>query len=231
MTKYIKITNAFFKKLRTLITRAIFCNIAEGTHAGRISMQAKSEISQANLLVKFSDGGIAVCSQTDAPIGVCSDMGKSGDILDVALGACAESTLLCVAASAIAQGDVLYTSANGKVGTSAVAGAHKVGLALNAASAGGAVEVDPQNFGAKAFQIFAAGVHTWAGGAALTDEISISSIKSGDIAFAMISTAGTGSATAVKASIDSENSKIKFTIDQNGVDASTILNWMIVRNA
>ena len=226
-----KLLNAFFKKIRNLITRRVFCNIAEGTHSGHISMLATAEIPQSNLLVKFSEGGISVCGAEDAPIGVCTDMGDVGEILDVALPACAESTILCVAASQVNQGDCVYTAASGKVSALPSSNSHKVGIALNSTSSEGIVEIDPQNFGAKAFQIFAGGTHTWAGGSALTDEIAISSLKAGDAAFAVIADAGTSSATSVTAGIDAESSKIKFTLNQNGVNDSTIINWMIVRNA
>lgn len=231
MKKYMKLTNAFFKKIRNFLTGAVFCNIAEGTHAGHISMVATSEIPQSNLLVKFANGGIATCGLNDAPIGVCTDTGDAGEVLDVALAACAESTILCVASSQITQGDTVYTAAAGKVSALPSSGSFKVGLALNSTASGGIVEIDPQNFGTKAYQIFAAGTHTWAGGATVNDEILISSLKSSDSAFAVITDPGTSTATIVKASIDSENSKIKFTLNQNGVDDSTIINWMIVRNA
>ena len=226
-----KLLNAFFNKIRNLIRGEVFINIAEGTHAGHISMLAKGEIPQSNLLVKFSEGGISLCGAQDAPLGVCTDMGDAGEVLDVALPACAESTILCVASSQINQGDNVYTSASGKVSAIPSANSYKVGLALNSTASEGIVEIDPQNFGSKAYQIFAGGTHTWAGGSALTDEIAISSLKAGDSAFAVIADAGTSSATSVKASVDSENSKITFTLNQNGANDSTLINWLVVRNA
>lgn len=225
------------KKIKTYIARLAcafknraFCNIAEGTHAGRITRAAKAEIPTSNLLVKASGGGIEVASAIDRPIGVCADCGEEGDILDVALPGCAESSIICVANGAVSEGDFLYSADGGKVSASISPNCHKVGIALSSTSTGGIVEVDPQGFGMKAYEILACGLHTWAGGASLTDSLTISGIRENDCAFAVLAQAG-GSETKVKAAVNPEDGKVIFTLDANGSNGSTLVNWMIVRNS
>ncbi|MBR4598103.1 MAG: hypothetical protein IKO42_06895 [Opitutales bacterium] len=225
------------KKIKNKIPRLFgalkkhaFCNIAEGTHSGRITRSAGENIESANLIVKASEGGIAVADAADAPLGVCSDCGEKGEILDVVLPGCAESSVICIASGSVSEGDILYTANGGKVSASIAPGCHKVGVALSSASGGGVVEVDPQGFGMKAYEILACGLHTWAGGAATSDSLTISGIKQGDCAFAVLAQAGANE-TSVKAAIDAENSRIAFTLDSNGADNSTLINWMVVRNS
>lgn len=225
------------KKIKTYIARLFyafknrpFCNIAEGTHAGRITRVAKSEIPSSNLLVKASEGGIEVAGAIDTPIGVCTDCGEEGDILDVALPGCAESSIICIANGAVMEGDLLYSADGGKVSANISPNCHKVGIALSSTSSGGVVEVDPQGFGMKAYEILACGLHTWAAGASTTDYLTISGIKENDCAFAVLAQAG-GSETKVKAAINSESGKVVFTLDANGTKNSTLINWMIVRNS
>ena len=224
-----KIKNKISRLFGALEKRA-FCNIAEGTHAGKISRIAGSQIAKPNLLVKAVEGGIAVAGAADMPIGVCTDCGEKGDLLDVALPGCAESSIICVLDGSASEGDILYSANGGKVSKSVSPSCHKIGVALSSSSDGGLIEVDPQGFGMKAYEILACGLHTWAGGSATTDTLSISGIKSGDCAFAVLAQAG-ASETGVKAAIDAENSRVEFTLDSNGLNGSTLINWMIVRNS
>lgn len=207
-----------------------FCNIAEGTHAGHMTAFAKSALPQSNLLVKAVEGGVALAGADERPVGVCTDCGEAGDPVDVALPGCAESTVICVAIGAVETGDALYSAAAGKVSASMSPGCHKVGVALTPAPSGGVVEVDPQGFGMKAYEILACGSHTWNGGAATTDTMALGGIKSGDAVFAVIAEAG-GSATSVKGQINEDATAVTFTLNQNGANGSTVINWMVVRNA
>ena len=52
--------------------RRAFCNIAEGTHAGSVTMVAGENIESPNLLVKAGEAEnlVVVASAEDAPIGV-----------------------------------------------------------------------------------------------------------------------------------------------------------------
>ncbi len=217
-------------RIFSALQNTAFCNIAEGTHAGRITRTATSDIPSSNLLVKVANGGIAIANASDQPMGVCSDCGEKGDILDVVLAGSAESSIICIADGAVNEGDLLYSADGGKVSTSVSPNCYKVGLALTSTSTGGVVEVDPQGFGMKAYEILACGLHTWAGGATTTDDLIISGIKPTDCAFAVIAQAG-GSETTVKAAINAEDNKVIFTLNANGTNNSTLINWMIVRNS
>ena len=99
-----------------------FCNIADGTHAGSITMVAEESVDNAYLVVKAgaNDGGFAVAGAADKPFGVCSDEGAKGERLAVILPASAESTIMCRAATDIPAGASVYTSANGKVSAAAL---------------------------------------------------------------------------------------------------------------
>lgn len=102
---------------RLAIGKYAFCNIAEGTHAGSVTMKASEPIDSQNLLVAAGEieGEFSVASASKKPIGVCLDEGSAGDIMSVALPGCAESTFVCKTAASVSAGDSLYTSAGGKV--------------------------------------------------------------------------------------------------------------------
>ena len=65
---------------------------------------------------------------------------------------------------------------------------------------------------------------------ALLETVEESGIKEGDCAFAVLAQAGANE-TSVKAAIDAEDSSITFTLDSNGANDSTLINWMVVRNS
>ena len=134
-----KLLSALGLASRPCLRRA-FCNIAEGTHAGSVTMVAGENIESPNLLVKAGEAEnlVVVASAEDAPIGVCGDEGAKGETVGVYLPGSAESTFICVAASSVNMGDSLYTAAGGKVSTVAADGCRKVGVALCSAAAGGA---------------------------------------------------------------------------------------------
>ena len=100
---------------RLAIGKYAFCNIAEGTHAGSVTMKASEPIDSQNLLVTAGEieGEFSVASASKKPIGVCLDEGSAGDIMSVALPGCAESTFVCKTAASVSAGDSLYTSAGG----------------------------------------------------------------------------------------------------------------------
>lgn len=227
MNKYVKKSALILSKVKAVFQNMRFCNIAEGTHAGHITLAAKSDIPQANLLVKLVNGQAEVAQANDKPIGVCTDCADAGDVLDVALAGCAESTLMCVAATSIEAGDVVYSQNYGKVGTSLQDGAFKVGVALTSATSGSAVEIDPQGFGGRGAEIVACGAYSWQG-SSNKNSLAFSSIKEGDIAFASIAKAG-ASEKAVNASISAQKDAIEFTLDSNGVNSQTTINWILIR--
>jgi len=77
---------ALFNFASALTTRKrAFCNIAEGTHAGSITMTAGENIDMQNLLVSAgeNEGEIIVAQTTSKPLGVCIDEGIKGEKLAV----------------------------------------------------------------------------------------------------------------------------------------------------
>ena len=72
-----------------------FCNIAEGTHAGSMTMTAEESVDSANLIVKAgtNEGGFKIAGAADKPLGICTDEGTAGD------GAYKVGIALCSAAS------------------------------------------------------------------------------------------------------------------------------------
>lgn len=90
------------------------------------------------LRVKLTAGALAVAGATDRELGVTSrflDASVPGDVLLRNQN----GTTPMVAAGAIALGAVVYTAADGKINDAQVAGAYRVGIALEAASGDGSI--------------------------------------------------------------------------------------------
>lgn len=91
-------------------------------------------------------GRVALCGASDIPLGVAEDTPDAdGEFTVSLLGAATESKPM-IASEAIAEGDQVYTAADGKVqGKPVVAGTYyMVGTALTAAAADGdEISVDP----------------------------------------------------------------------------------------
>ncbi len=208
-------------------SRVTFCNIAEGTHAGAITMAADENIESQNLVVTAgsSEGSFAIANVTSKPIGVCVDQGVEGDMLAVALPASNGSTLVCKAASDVSAGDSVYTAANGKVSAIAGNGAYKVGVALCSATTGGVVEIDPQGFGESAWQFHSCGIFDW-DNATNSSEMDCMNISANDVVIANIHTSA-GSEKNVKA--EASANKITFKLDANGTASTTKIAWIAIR--
>ncbi|MBQ6534072.1 MAG: DUF2190 family protein [Opitutales bacterium] len=227
MTK--KIINALgaLAKLALRGKGAAFCNIAEGTHAGSLTMAAGENIESQNLVVcaGSNEGEFAIAKATDKPLGICVDQGAKGERLAVLLPGSAGSTFMCRATGDVSAGDSVYTAANGKVSATAANGAYKVGIALCSAASGGVVEIDPQGFGESAWQFFAAGLFTWTG-SSTSATLSCTGLTANDAIVAAIHTAG-GSENCVAAKAGS--SGITFTLDASGTADTTKISWIAIR--
>lgn len=225
----IKSKNIFAKLLHAFANKKSpsFCNIAEGTHAGNITMIAAEDIDTANLIVKTGANAneILIAGIADKPLGVCNDQGSKGDVLNVAIAGSAESTFMCVCSSGATYGDTLYTAANGKVSTVVGNGASKIGIALCSCAANGIVEIDPQGFGSKAWQIADCGVFTWTG-STTSATMTNTAIYSTDSVFASVAVSG-GSEKIVKAV--AANGSATFTLDAAGTQDTTKISWFIIR--
>ncbi len=203
-----------------------FSNIAEGTHAGSITLIASEDIETSHLLVKLDDSGeaIAVCSTNDLPIGVCPDECDINERVSVLLAGSAESSFLCRCATDVDAGDTLYTHSGGKVGNVSSGDCFKIGIALTSAQSGGIVEVDTQGFGTRAMQIADAGIYNWQGNGP-TETIAMSDVDENDIVIASLAQIG-GEETRVSA-IANENG-VTFTLDKAGT-SDTKISWIIIR--
>ena len=126
-----------------------FANSAIGTHRGSVTRLTDGAISTRYLLgTAGSDAShIAICGASTVPTGVIADESSAaGEEVSVELLGSAGSTVRMVAAGAVNAGGLVYTSANGMVGTLPTAsGAYYcVGMALTPATASGdVIEVDP----------------------------------------------------------------------------------------
>lgn len=204
-----------------------FSNIAEGTHAGSLTLTAAEDIDSPYLLVKIDDSGNAVeiCTAADLPVGLALDECDMGEGVAVALPGCAESTFMCRAASDVDAGDEVFTAADGKVANTATGSCYKVGVAINAAQAGALVEVDPQGFGTRPNQIAESGMYVWQGSGA-EETMTLAGAAEGDLAIASIAAAG-GTETAVVASVSEDS--IKFKLNASGTAGSTKIAWVIIK--
>ena len=204
-----------------------FSNIAEGTHAGSLTLTAAEDIDSPYLLVKIDDTGNAVeiCTAADLPVGLALDECDMGEGVAVALPGCAESTFMCRAASDIDAGDEVFTAADGKVANTATGSCYKVGVAINAAQAGALVEIDPQGFGTRPNQIAESGMYVWQGSGA-EETMTLAGAAEGDLAIASIAAAG-GTETAVVASVSEDS--IKFKLNASGTAGSTKIAWVIIK--
>ncbi|MGF1450265.1 MAG: hypothetical protein ACFB20_12730 [Opitutales bacterium] len=129
------------------MNETILSNIAEGTHAGNLSRVLEAAVTTRYLLARTGSGtdGILVGTATDLPVGVITDEGAIGDVVNVALLGSAASTRLVVANGNIAAGRLIVASTAGKVVAlpSAPGSYFVVGQAITAAANGGLVEFDP----------------------------------------------------------------------------------------
>ena len=214
-------------KLFAGIKSPAFSNIAEGTHAGSLTLTAAEDIDSPYLLVKIDDSGNAVeiCTAADLPVGLALDECDMGEGVAVALPGCAESTFMCRAASDVDAGDEVFTAADGKVANTATGSCYKVGVAINAAQAGALVEVDPQGFGTRPNQIAESGMYVWQGSGA-EETMTLAGAAEGDLAIASIAAAG-GTETAVVASVSEDS--IKFKLNASGTAGSTKIAWVIIK--
>lgn len=214
-------------KLFAGIKSPAFSNIAEGTHAGSLTLTAAEDINSPYLLVKIDDTGNAVeiCTAADLPVGLALDECDMGEGVAVALPGCAESTFMCRSASDVDAGDEVFTAADGKVTNTASGSCYKVGVAINAAQAGALVEVDPQGFGTRPNQIAESGMYVWQGSGA-EETMTLAGAAEGDLAIASIAAAG-GTETAVVASVSEDS--IKFKLNASGTAGSTKIAWVIIK--
>jgi len=136
------------KLLKLRAHRPVFANIAVGTHAGQFTRTLEATASSRYLLGKEGTAAheVDICGAADRPLGVITDEGTAGDLVNVALPGSASNTVLMVASEAITVGSAVYTAPNGKVQGEPSSGGiyYEVGHALTPTSGDGQlIEVDP----------------------------------------------------------------------------------------
>lgn len=220
MQKILRFSKGIFSK------KLAFCNIAEGTHAGNLTMTAGENIDTANLVVTLGalPNEILIAGATSKPIGICNDEASFGEPINVELGGCAESTIICHCAVNVNSGDYLYTASAGKVSNIATAGSYKIGIALHNANAGCPVEVDPQGFGNSAYKMSACGIYEWKG-SETSEALQLDCVKSSDIVVAGIQESSTN-VNSVKAK--TSNGEINFTLNATGTAGMEKISWIVI---
>ncbi len=121
--------------------RPVFANVAQGTHAGYVTVTAASAFSGKYLLAKAdaTAGEVDPCGASNCPVGIATDEADEGDPLALKILGVNPQSVLVTASGALAAGAYLYTAANGEVqGEPTTAGTYYlVGRALTAATAAG----------------------------------------------------------------------------------------------
>jgi hypothetical protein len=119
----------------------VFANIAQGTHAGYVTVAAASAFSGKYLLAKANAtaGKVDPCGASDCPVGVATDEADVGDPLALKIPGVSPQSVLVTASGAITVGAYLYAAANGRVqGEPSSAGTYYlIGRALTAATGAG----------------------------------------------------------------------------------------------
>lgn len=201
---------------------------------GRKTYSAEAAISTRYILVKHGTTAgteVDICGATDSPIGIAEDEASADEYVSIAHLGITPGTLPMVASKAIDIGEKVYTTSGGKVTDTPAAGATLVGTALSAATADGDVIVVAHQKPEKP-SLIGSGVHSWAGGAATTDSIDVSSLPGGllatDLVFVHLM-AVASTETLSKALNDAGNDQIDITLSANGTNTTTKLAWAVYR--
>lgn len=121
----------------------VFANVAEGIHTGSLTRPLNAALTHRYRLVKpgASTEAVELCGTSDKPLGINTDSGSEGDLINVELPGNTATTLLVTAAEALDAGSDLYTAGAGKVqGQPGTAGTYyHIGQSLTAATGDGDV--------------------------------------------------------------------------------------------
>lgn len=133
--------------------------------------------------------------------------------------------------TAVVAGDSLEAASDGRL-VKRVSGA-VIAVAISGCSTENAyfqaVYVDPGSSGGD-FPVVAAGIHTWAGGAATTDSIAVVGLLSTDIVIATIA-ARASTESLVLVANDGGNDQIDLTLSANGTNGTTKIHYVVLRPA
>jgi hypothetical protein len=125
----------------------------------------------------------------------------------------------------VAVGDTLEAAADGKLVKLAAGLAEAVALEACSDLNDQIRAVFLPNTG---FKVVAAGIHTWAGGAAVADSIAVAGLVATDIVVCTL-TARAAAETLILAVNDHANDQIDLTLSANGTNGTTKINWLVLR--
>lgn len=119
-----------------------FANVSAGTHPGRITRTLGVALPVRYTLVKNGPQPgtvVPVVDASDRPLGIATDSGEVGDIVNINLIGIGSQTQLMVASVAIAEGTAVFQSAGGRVQKESNSSGvfYEIGTALSSASAAG----------------------------------------------------------------------------------------------
>ena len=174
--------------------------------------------------MKLISTGAAYADATDAAIGTLLP-GDPGSDLQAAVQDidCGLHFATIGNGTDIAIGDALEAAAAGKLvkKTTGIA----VAIALEACTADGdiiRVKYLP------AGRVIAAGIHSWAGGAAATDSITVVGLEITDVVIASLA-ARAAAETLVLAANDGGNDQIDLTLSAAGTNTTTKVHYLVIR--
>jgi hypothetical protein len=128
-------------------------------------------------------------------------------------------------ATAVAVGDELQEAADGKLVKKTTGAA--VSVALQTAAADGDV-IRVRNIGNGGPRVLAQGIHTWAGGAATTDSITVAGLVATDIVLVTLIARAAAEVLAMAAN-DAAGDQIDLTLSANGTNGTTKLSYLVIR--
>lgn len=172
-----------------------------------------------------SAGAVVYADAADYGIGVAQQDRDSGASVLVKHYNDTGTFLLTVTDASITAGDNVYADADGKVTTTA--GTILIGQTLEtAAEANALIECSVNSL--PVYQVVAAGIHDWAGGAATTDSISVVGLVATDIVTATL-VARASTETLVLVGNDAANDQIDLTLSANGTNTTTKISYSVLR--
>lgn len=178
--------------------------------------------------VKITSSGAAYAGADDAAVGTLlpGDPGNADHaaVQDLTLGL---HFATIGNGTDVAVGDLLQPAADGKLVKQTTGKA--VAVALEACTdADDQIRVKylgRENFDGR---VFATGIHEWAGGTATTDSIAVTGLLATDIVLCTL-TARAATETLVLAVNDAANDQIDLTLSANGTNATTKVNYVVLR--
>lgn len=178
-------------------------------------------------LVKLGATGAAYAAPGDSPVGTLLP-GDPGDELYSAIHGLEFGVHFATMGSNtdIAVGDEVQLAADGKVVK--LASGPALGVALEAGSDTDDV-IRVRYYSEKGgFKVYAAGIHSWAGGAATADSIAVAGLVATDIVLCTL-IARASTETLVMAANDAGNDQIDLTLSANGTNTTTKIAYAVLR--